>query len=143
MTPSPRVGRDSLKITTDTNLLVRLFVEHNAAQTAVARSLVNEAEIVAIPTLALCELVWVLRGVYGQSRQVVLDSVEKLTRIGNVVLDAPVVEAGLTIMRAGGDFADGVIAMEGRALGAETFASFDRKAVRLIEQAGQAARLLA
>lgn len=132
-----------MKITTDTNLLVRLFVEDDAAQTAVARRLVNEAEVVVIPTPALCELVWVLRGVYGQSRQVALDAVDKLTRIRNVVLDTPVVEAGLAMMRAGGDFADGAIAMDGRALGAETFVSFDRKAVRLLEQAGQPARLLA
>ncbi len=31
---------------------------------------------------------------------------------------------------AGGDFADGVIAYEGRWLGGETFVSFDRKAAR-------------
>ncbi len=42
---------------------------------------------------------------------------------------------------AGGDFADGVIAHEGRWLGAETFVSFDRKAVELMRSRGQPARL--
>jgi predicted nucleic-acid-binding protein len=38
--------------------------------------------------------------------------------------------------------ADGAIAYEGRWLGAETFVSFDKKAVKLIETNGGLARLL-
>ena len=45
-------------------------------------------------------------------------------------------------LEAGGDFADGVIAYEGRWLGGETFVSFDRKAVSLLSQHGEAAQLL-
>lgn len=37
---------------------------------------------------------------------------------------------------AGGDFADGAIAYEGRWLGAETFVSFDRKAVEMLKARG-------
>ncbi|WP_347405175.1 hypothetical protein [Mesorhizobium sp. WSM4884] len=37
---------------------------------------------------------------------------------------------------AGGDFADGVIAFDGQWLGGETFVSFDRKAVKLVEGRG-------
>jgi predicted nucleic-acid-binding protein len=46
------------------------------------------------------------------------------------------------MLDAGGDFADGVIAHEGNWLGADTFVSFDKKAVRLIEAQGKSARLL-
>jgi predicted nucleic-acid-binding protein len=46
------------------------------------------------------------------------------------------------MLDAGGDFADGVIAYEGRWLGAETFVSFDKKAVEMLAAQGQAARLL-
>jgi predicted nucleic-acid-binding protein len=53
------------------------------------------------------------------------------------------VEAGLTILEAGGDFADGVIAHEGRFMGGETFVSFDKRAVSLISKQGQQATLLA
>jgi predicted nucleic-acid-binding protein len=52
-------------------------------------------------------------------------------------------ELGLQILAAGGDFADGLIAFEGQWLGGESFVSFDRKAVTLLEKQGQAARLLA
>jgi predicted nucleic-acid-binding protein len=47
------------------------------------------------------------------------------------------------LLEAGGDFADGVIAFEGRWLGGETFVSFDKQAVKLLKSAGEAARLLA
>jgi hypothetical protein len=49
----------------------------------------------------------------------------------------------LVLLDAGGDFADGVIAFEGRRLGGEVFASFDRNAVRLVAAAGGETRLLA
>jgi hypothetical protein len=51
-------------------------------------------------------------------------------------------EAGLALLDAGGDFADGVTAHEGGWLGADTFVSFDRKAVTLMEAQGKSARLL-
>jgi predicted nucleic-acid-binding protein len=46
------------------------------------------------------------------------------------------------VLDAGGDFADGVIAFDGQWLGADTFLSFDRKAVKLLEGKGVDARLL-
>ncbi len=46
------------------------------------------------------------------------------------------------MLDVGGDFADGVIAYEGSWLGAETFVSFDKRAVKLLEAQGKAARLL-
>jgi predicted nucleic-acid-binding protein len=58
------------------------------------------------------------------------------------VVNRPAVEAGLAILEAGGDFADGAIAYEGNWLGAETFVSFDKKAVKLMEVQGMSARLL-
>lgn len=61
----------------------------------------------------------------------------------NVVTDRPVVEAGLALLEADGDFADGAIAADDRWLGADTFLSFDKQATRLIEAQGVAARLIA
>jgi predicted nucleic-acid-binding protein len=49
---------------------------------------------------------------------------------------------GLLQLEAGGDFADAVIAHEGQWLGGDTFLSFDRKAVALLQQRGIAAELL-
>jgi predicted nucleic-acid-binding protein len=57
-------------------------------------------------------------------------------------VNRPAAEAGLALLEAGGDFADGVIAYEGHWLGADTFVSFDKKAVRRVEAQGRAVRLL-
>ena len=45
-------------------------------------------------------------------------------------------------MEAGKDYADGVIAFEGRLLGANTFVSFDKKAVVLLKTQGLKTELL-
>jgi len=57
-------------------------------------------------------------------------------------MNRPAVEAGLSALDAGGDFADGVIAYEGNWLGAEEFVSFDSKAVSMLKSQGNRARLL-
>ena len=44
----------------------------------------------------------------------------------NVVVNRPAAEAGLALLDAGGDFADGIIAYEGSRLGADIFVSFDK-----------------
>jgi predicted nucleic-acid-binding protein len=49
----------------------------------------------------------------------------------------------VVLLEAGGDFADGIIAFGGAALGADTFASFDKDAARLLRQRGVSALLLA
>jgi len=58
------------------------------------------------------------------------------------MVNRPAVEAGLSFLDAGGDFADGIIAFEGSWLGGEVFVSFDKKAVALLNEQGQSARLL-
>ena len=60
----------------------------------------------------------------------------------NVVVNRRVAEAGLAMLDAGSDFADGVIAYEGNWLGADAFVSFDKNAVKLLQEKGQSARLL-
>ncbi|HET7662045.1 MAG TPA: VapC toxin family PIN domain ribonuclease, partial [Rhodanobacteraceae bacterium] len=59
-----------------------------------------------------------------------------------VVANRPAVEAGLAVLDAGGDFADGVIAYDGSWLGGKTFVSFDKKAVALLTRMDKPAQLL-
>ena len=59
-----------------------------------------------------------------------------------LILDRAAVEAGLALLEAGGDFADGAIAFEGRRLGGEIFATFDKKAAALLKATGQSCLLL-
>ncbi len=99
----------------------------------------KDAELIAVSITCLCEVVWVLRRVYGFGQDDIATALGALLNTANVAVNRPAVEAGLAILKTGGDFADGVIAYEGRWLGGETFVSFDRKAVELIaKQGGQA-----
>jgi len=54
----------------------------------------------------------------------------------------PRVQAGLALLEAGGDFAEGVIAWDRSLLGEGKFASFDGMAVSLLTKQGHAAQLL-
>jgi predicted nucleic-acid-binding protein len=102
----------------------------------------RKAELVAISISALCEFAWVLAQGYKVPSGRVADAIRRLINGENVVVNRPAAEAGLALLDAGGDFADGVIAYEGNWLGADTFVSFDKRAVELIEAQGRSARLL-
>jgi predicted nucleic-acid-binding protein len=136
------MGWQAMKITADTNVLVRALAEDDANQSKVAQLALRKAEIVALTIPALCELVWVLRG-YRIRPSDIAETIRGLLNSATVVVSRSTVEAGLAMLDAGGDFADGVIAHEGNWLGADTFVSFDKKAVKLMEAQGGAARLLA
>ncbi|QBQ97642.1 type II toxin-antitoxin system VapC family toxin [Paraburkholderia pallida] len=131
-----------MKVAADTNVLLRAIVDDDEAQTTRAIELLETADMVAVSLQTLCELVWVLRSRYDAGRADVADALRSLLNTRNVVVNRPAAEAGLALLDAGGDFADGVIAYDGTWLGAETFVSFDKKAVSLLTKQGHAARLL-
>ena len=108
-----------MKITADTNVLVRALVQDDPDQARAASAHLEQAELVAVPLPVLCELVWVLRRVYRSA-----------------------VGVGLQLLAAGGDFADGVIAYGGRQLGSEQLVTFDQEAARLLAAVGELVILL-
>lgn len=119
-----------MKVTPDTNVLVRLIINDDPAQGLAALRILEPAAQVAISVHALCELVWVLRSRYGMPGAGIASAIRALIAARHVVTDRVAVEAGLAILEDGGDFADGVIAFEGCRLGGETCVSFDRTAVK-------------
>ena len=131
-----------MRVAVDTNVLVRAVVCDDPAAAAVAAKVLTDAELIAVATPCLCEFVWVLRRVYDFQPAIVATAIRALLAAANVEVNRPAVEAGLSVLEAGGDFADGVIAYEGNWLGGETFVSFDKKAVALLTAQGQSARLL-
>lgn len=131
-----------MRIVADTNILVRDALGDDPGQAKLARQLLDSAEVIAVPLSVLCEFVWVLRKGYRQSASQVATAVRRLMESSNVATNDAAVRAGLELLDAGGDFADGVIAHEGRWLGADEFVSFDKQAVNLLRAAGHKARLL-
>ena len=131
-----------MKLVVDTNVLVRAVVRDNAAQARVAAKVLMNAELIAVALPCLCEFASVLRKVYGLQTEDIAAAIRALIAAANVQVNRPAVDAGLSVLEANGDFADGVIAYEGTWLGGETFVSFDKQAVALLTAHGQPARLL-
>jgi len=131
-----------MKITVDTNVLVRAVVRDDPKQARIADKALKEATLIAVPLPCLCEFVWVLRKLYRFDDASIATAIRALIATEQVATNRPAVESGLAILDAGGDFADGIMAYEGNWLGAETFVSFDKQAVSLLTRRGQAARLL-
>ena len=131
-----------MRITADTNVLIRAAVQDDPHQARLAAKALRGADLVAVAVPALCEFVWVLRRGYKKSISDISGAIHRLMKSANVVMNRPAIEAGLSVLNAGGDFADGVIAYEGDWLGSEEFVSFDSKAVFPLQSQGARARLL-
>lgn len=131
-----------MKIAADTNVLLRDVLQDDPLQGRMAKGVLQSAELVAVPVAVLCEFVWVLRQGYKKPAIEIAGAIRVLINSSNVVVNQSAVEAGLTVLDQGGDFADGAIAYEGHWLGAEEFVSFDKNAIRLLKSQGVRARLL-
>lgn len=83
-----------MKVAADTNVLVRFLTWDDTGQAAKAARVIEEANAVFISTVVLCEVVRVLKRAYRYKA-----------------------EAGLRLLEAGGDFADGVKQGRPRPLG--------------------------
>ena len=94
-----------MKINADTNVLVRAIVGDDERQARSAQAALARADVVALALPALCELVWVLSRGYGFQGSDVAEAVRRLTNAENVVVDRRAVEAGVSLLEAGGDFA--------------------------------------
>lgn len=131
-----------MRITADTNVLVRAITEDDPRQSEIAQIELRQAELVAVPLPVLCELAWVLSRGYNIAAVEVAEAIRRVINAANVVVDRQAAEAGVSLMDAGGDFADGVIAFDGARLGAEAFVSFDKRAVSLLNARNMPAILL-
>jgi predicted nucleic-acid-binding protein len=131
-----------VKVTLDTNVLVRLATQDDAAQAAKALKVLQNATLLAVPTPALCELVWVLLRGYRYTPVQVAQAVRTLIQVRHVVCHTPAVLAGLAVLEAGGDFADGAIAYEGELLGGPEFVTFDQQAAKLLKEQARKVRWL-
>jgi predicted nucleic-acid-binding protein len=135
----------------DTNVLVRLVLDDDRHQSDVAFEVLNSATAIIVPTLVFCEFVWVMRSIRNSaggrkySKNTIAESIRSFIEFDHVFITDDEVEAGLQMLDAGGDFADGVIEYTSRSLArnsAATFVSFDKNAVGTLVRRGLSALLL-
>ena len=129
----------SLRHAPDTNLLVRLLVDDDPAQTRLARRLFSERSLY-LPVTVLMETEWVLRAVYGHGREHIVQALRMTVGLANATTeDEPQVLMALDLYEQGFDFAD---ALHLSRLPPDTlFASFDRNLVKRARKAGLPAEI--
>ena len=115
-------------IALDTNVVVRLLVDDDPAQTRRARALLETCTAFVTPTVLL-ETEWVLRGAYDVGRAAIARSLRGLLGLRAVVIgDLQAVAQALDWFEAGLDFADALhLALSAEA---RQFVTFDARLAR-------------
>ena len=83
------MGESEMKITADTNVLIRAAVQDDPHQARLAAKALREADLDAVPVPALCEFVWVLRRGYKKSISDISVAIHRLMKSANVVVITP------------------------------------------------------
>jgi predicted nucleic-acid-binding protein len=121
-------------VAVDTNVLVRLITQDDAAQVARAARLFQREQVWIAKTVLL-ETAWVLKRLYGFTPQETTDALQALAGLSAVHLEDPLaVNQALSWLDAGVDFADGLnLASCGKAA---RFASFDARLLKSAAKLG-------
>jgi predicted nucleic-acid-binding protein len=115
----------------DTNVLLRFFTQEDPEQARIATDLISGAEDqgerLHISTIALCELVWVLRSAYRIRRDGIVSTIESLLGANTFeIQDRDLVRRALESYRSGkADFADYLIGWQDRRAGCSETLTFD------------------
>ncbi len=116
----------------DTNALVRLLTDDDAAQAlAVRRRLAKldaVPESVLLNNIVLVETLWTLRRLYGFDRASLQDLLEQLLSATTFCFEnrANVSQASALFAKTTADFSDCLIAVQNAHLGADTTVTFDK-----------------
>ncbi|MDR2012052.1 MAG: type II toxin-antitoxin system VapC family toxin [Rhodanobacter sp.] len=119
----------------DTHVLVRYIAQDDPKQSPKATGLIESLTTAApgyVSVVAMVELVWVLAGCYGSTKNEICAVLEALLRTKElVVAEADMVWQALRVFREGrADFADCLIERLANAAGCDHTATFDRDAAR-------------
>jgi predicted nucleic-acid-binding protein len=122
-----------LRIAVDTNVLVRYLTWDDEGQAIEAANAIEGADAIVMPTIVLCELVWVLKRAYRYAAPEIIDILHRLVAMRAVEIERPAAEAGIGMLARGGDFADGVIRHEADRTKCDCLVTFDQSFARLLD----------
>jgi predicted nucleic-acid-binding protein len=117
----------------DTNVLVRHIVQDNQEEARAASGLITSRcsadEPGVVSLVVLCELVWVLDRGYGYERRTIAKVLRQLLSVKDVFVErSELAWQALHLYENGkADFADYLIGLSHRDLGAEVTCTFDRR----------------
>ena len=90
-----------MRIAVDTNVLVRYLTWDDEGQAIEAANAIEEADAIVVPTIVLCELVWVLKRAYRYAGPEIIDILRRLVAIRAVEIERPAAEAGIAMLARG------------------------------------------
>ena len=125
-----------MSIAVDTNVLVRYLTWDDEAQAEAAAGVIESGEVIAISTIVLCELAWVLKRAYRYRTNEIADAIRRVATSRNVDVDRHAAEAGLRMLAHGGDFADGIVQTDATRARCRHIVTFDRDFARLLDPGG-------
>ncbi len=121
-------------IAIDTNVVVRYLTGDHPDQSPRARALVN-GQAVFVAVTVILETEWVLRSAYGYKPAEVARALRAFGGLATVTIeDAVIVADALDRAEQGMDFADALHL--GKSAQCDGFVSFDRRFVKLAQEAG-------
>jgi predicted nucleic-acid-binding protein len=92
-----------VRIAVDTNVLVRYLTWDDEEQAIEAADAIEGADAIVVPTIVLCELVWVLKRAYRYASPEIIDILRRLVAIRAVEIERPAAEAGIAMLARGRD----------------------------------------
>ncbi len=121
-----------MSIAVDTDVLVRYLTWDDEAQAEAAAAVIESGEIIAISTIVLCELAWVLKRAYRYRTDEIAEALHRIVTSHNVHVDRPSAEAGLRMLQHGGDFADGIVETDADRARCRHIVTLDREFAELL-----------
>jgi predicted nucleic-acid-binding protein len=121
-----------VRIAVDTNVLVRYLTWDDEAQAIEAANAIEGADTIVVPTIVLCDLVWVLKRAYRYAGPEILQILRRLAAVRAVEIERPAAEAGIAMLERGGDFADGVVRYDADRAKCDRLVTFDQGFARLL-----------
>ncbi len=127
-----------MMISLDTNVLVRLLTNDEPKQVRQARKALDlalaEGKTIWVSVVVLCELVWVLQGLYKYDKKQIITALDALLKFSGIEVQSPhLVKKSVDVLAGNAaDFADILIGLLSVDAGAAYVLTFDKKASKLV-----------
>lgn len=112
----------------DTNVFLRYLLQDDPIQSKIASHYIdNKNDTFILPLQMICEVIWVLTRLKATKTELI-DMLDNIITRENFIYDNNAMLSGLSFIKNGGDFADGVIANEAVVHENAILLTFDKKA---------------
>ena len=115
-----------MRIAVDTNVLVRYLTWDDEAQAIEAANAIEGADTIVVPTIVLCDLVWVLKRAYRYAGPEIIQILRRLAAVRAVEIERSAAEAGIAMLERGGDSADGLVRYDADRAKCDRLVTFDQ-----------------